>query len=76
MGVGTPVNILEAVHRGVDFFDCVLPARNGRHGHVYTDARENSIYGMQNMNGIWSRLMRSAAVPPVGIIRERISGIF
>ena len=37
MGVGTPVNILEAVHRGVDFFDCVLPARNGRHGHVYTD---------------------------------------
>ncbi|MDR2649423.1 MAG: tRNA guanosine(34) transglycosylase Tgt [Clostridiales bacterium] len=37
MGVGTPANILEAVERGVDFFDCVLPARNGRHGHVYTD---------------------------------------
>jgi len=36
MGVGTPSNILEAVSRGVDFFDCVLPARNGRHGHVYT----------------------------------------
>lgn len=36
MGVGTPENILEAVDRGVDFFDCVLPARNGRHGHVYT----------------------------------------
>lgn len=37
MGVGTPENILEAVERGVDFFDCVLPARNGRHAHVYTD---------------------------------------
>ncbi len=36
MGVGTPENILEAVERGVDFFDCVLPARNGRHGNVYT----------------------------------------
>ncbi len=36
MGVGTPANILEAVERGVDFFDCVLPARNGRHGHVFT----------------------------------------
>ena len=37
MGVGTPENILEAVERGVDFFDCVLPARNGRHGNVYTN---------------------------------------
>ena len=36
MGVGTPANILEAVDRGVDFFDCVYPTRNGRHGHVYT----------------------------------------
>ena len=36
MGVGTPENILEAVERGIDFFDCVLPARNGRHAHVYT----------------------------------------
>lgn len=36
MGVGLPSNILEAVERGVDFFDCVLPARNGRHGHVFT----------------------------------------
>ena len=36
MGVGTPGNIIEAVYRGVDFFDCVMPARNGRHGHLYT----------------------------------------
>lgn len=36
MGVGTPANIIEAVGRGVDFFDCVYPSRNGRHGHVYT----------------------------------------
>ncbi|MCI9680628.1 MAG: tRNA guanosine(34) transglycosylase Tgt [Lachnospiraceae bacterium] len=37
MGVGTPANILEAVDRGVDFFDCVYPSRNGRHGHLYTN---------------------------------------
>ena len=36
MGVGTPANIIEAVVRGIDFFDCVYPSRNGRHGHVYT----------------------------------------
>ena len=37
MGVGTPANILEGVDRGIDFFDCVYPSRNGRHGHVYTN---------------------------------------
>ncbi len=37
MGVGTPANILEAVERGIDFFDCVYPSRNGRHGHAYTN---------------------------------------
>ena len=37
MGVGTPANILEGVARGIDFFDCVYPSRNGRHGHVYTN---------------------------------------
>lgn len=36
MGVGTPVNILEAVYRGVDLFDCVMPSRNARHGHLFT----------------------------------------
>ena len=36
MGVGTPVNILEGVARGVDFFDCVMPARNARHSHLFT----------------------------------------
>lgn len=43
MGVGTPANILESVERGVDFFDCVYPSRNGRHGHVYTN------YGKLNL---------------------------
>ena len=43
MGVGTPINILEAVDRGVDFFDCVYPSRNGRQGHVYTN------YGKLNL---------------------------
>lgn len=37
MGVGTPANILEGVERGIDFFDCVYPSRNGRHGHIYTN---------------------------------------
>ena len=37
MGVGTPANILEAVHRGVDLFDCVMPSRNARHGHAFTN---------------------------------------
>ncbi len=36
MGVGTPVNILEGVDRGVDIFDCVMPSRNARHGHLFT----------------------------------------
>jgi queuine tRNA-ribosyltransferase len=44
MGVGTPENLLEAVERGVDFFDCVLPARNGRHGHVYTSHGKMNLF--------------------------------
>lgn len=44
MGVGTPGNIIESVHRGVDFFDCVMPSRNGRHGHLFTWA------GIINLN--------------------------
>ena len=43
-GVGTPANILEAVERGVDFFDCVYPSRNGRHGHVYTNAGKLNLF--------------------------------
>ncbi len=44
MGVGTPANILEGVERGVDFFDCVYPSRNGRHGHVYTNHGKMNLY--------------------------------
>ena len=44
MGVGTPANILEAVDRGVDFFDCVYPSRNGRQGHVYTRHGKLNLY--------------------------------
>lgn len=44
MGVGTPANILESVDRGVDFFDCVYPSRNGRHGHVYTSHGKLNLY--------------------------------
>ena len=44
MGVGSPANILEAVDRGVDFFDCVYPSRNGRHGHVYTNQGKLNLF--------------------------------
>ena len=44
MGVGTPENILEAVDRGIDFFDCVYPSRNGRHGHVYTHKGKMNLF--------------------------------
>ena len=44
MGVGTPANILEAVERGVDFFDCVYPTRNGRHGHLYTNRGKINLF--------------------------------
>lgn len=44
MGVGTPANILEGVDRGVDFFDCVYPSRNGRHGHVYTNRGKLNLF--------------------------------
>ncbi len=47
MGVGTPANILEAVDRGVDFFDCVYPNRNGRHGHVYTNEGKKNLFNQK-----------------------------
>jgi queuine tRNA-ribosyltransferase len=47
MGVGTPANILEAVERGIDFFDCVYPSRNGRHGHVYTNFGKLNLFNQQ-----------------------------
>ena len=47
MGVGTPENILESVDRGVDFFDCVYPSRNGRHGHVYTHKGKLNLFNQK-----------------------------
>ena len=47
MGVGTPANILEGVERGIDFFDCVYPSRNGRHGHVYTNAGKLNLFNQK-----------------------------
>ncbi len=47
MGVGTPANILESVDRGVDFFDCVYPSRNGRHGHVYTNHGKLNLFNQK-----------------------------
>ena len=47
MGVGTPANILEGVDRGIDFFDCVYPTRNGRHGHVYTNQGKINLFNQK-----------------------------
>lgn len=47
MGVGTPANILEGVERGIDFFDCVYPSRNGRHGHAYTNQGKINLFNRQ-----------------------------
>ena len=47
MGVGTPANILEGIDRGIDFFDCVYPSRNGRHGHVYTNFGKLNLFNQQ-----------------------------
>ena len=47
MGVGTPANILEGVARGIDFFDCVYPSRNGRHGHLYTNKGKINLFNVK-----------------------------
>lgn len=47
MGVGTPANILEGVDRGIDFFDCVYPSRNGRHGHLYTNHGKINLFNVK-----------------------------
>ena len=47
MGVGTPANILEGVERGIAFFDCVYPSRNGRHGHVYTNHGKLNLFNQK-----------------------------
>lgn len=54
MGVGTPVNILEGIERGVDMFDCVMPTRNGRNGMLFT---KDGIMNMRNKNGKQTSLL-------------------
>lgn len=61
MGVGTPVNILEGIERGVDMFDCVMPTRNGRNGMLFT---KDGIMNMRNKNGKWISLPLKQTVPP------------
>ena len=75
MGVGTPANILEAVDRGVDFFDCVYPSRNGRHGHVYTNCGKLNLF---NAKYELDRPSHRGGLPVSGlplITAGRISGI-
>lgn len=75
MGVGTPVNILEAVDRGVDFFDCVYPTRNGRHGHVYTNQGKLNMFN-KNTNWTIVRSKKDASAQPVEVTAEPIFDIF
>ena len=74
MGVGTPANILEAVERGVDFFDCVYPTRNGRHGHLYTTTGRSTCL-TRDMSWIRVPSKRAAAVPPAADTPEPTSAI-
>lgn len=67
MGVGTPGNIIESVARGVDFFDCVMPARNGRHGHLFTWSGVINIK-MRSISAMSSRSTRSATARSAGDI--------
>lgn len=59
MGVGTPVNILEGIERGVDMFDCVMPTRNGRNGMLFT---KDGIMNMRNKNGKQTSLLLKLTV--------------
>ena len=76
MGVGTPANILEAVERGVDFFDCVYPSRNGRHGHVYTNHGKLNLFNAKYELDPTAQSKRDVSVRPAGITAEPISAIF
>lgn len=71
MGVGTPANILEGVDRGIDFFDCVYPSRNGRHGHVYTKHGKLNLF-MPAMSLIQDQSRKAVSVRHAVLIAERI----
>ena len=76
MGVGTPANILEGVERGIDFFDCVYPSRNGRHGHVYTNHGKMNLFNAKYETGSTDQLKKDVSVRPAVITAELISAIF
>ncbi len=75
MGVGTPANILEGVERGMDFFDCVYPSRNGRHGHVYTNHGKMNLFNAKyELDHVRSK--KDVSVRHASITAEPISVIF
>ena len=74
MGVGTPANILEGVERGVDFFDCVYPTRNGRHGHLYTNQGKINLL-IRNMKKICVRSKKDASARHADDTQEHTSVI-
>lgn len=74
MGVGTPANILEGVARGIDFFDCVYPSRNGRHGHVYTNEGKLNLFN-QKYEKDMRPIEEGCGVRHAGTTAEPISGI-
>ncbi len=76
MGVGTPANILEGVARGIDFFDCVYPSRNGRHGHVYTNHGKLNLFNAKYQLDPSPIEEAAVSVRHVSITAEHTSGIF
>ncbi len=75
MGVGTPANILEGVARGIDFFDCVYPSTQRRHGHVYTNRGKLNLFNAKyELDPSPSK--RDVNVLPVSITAEPISATF
>ena len=71
MGVGKPEDLVEGVRRGIDMFDCVMPTRNARNGHLFvTDGVVKSV--MRSINQIHRRWMRNVTAIPAAIIRVRI----
>ncbi len=72
MGVGKPVDIVEAVARGIDMFDCVLPTRSGRHGQAWTDAGPINITNARFAEDNSRRSTPRAIAPPAATIRRPI----
>ena len=76
MGVGTPVDLVESVARGIDMFDCVLPTRNARNGQLFTSTGRLNIKNAEYANDRSTESTTGAAATPAATFRAAIYGIF